>query len=96
MTTIKYGSMPDTNALKAQLKQNTSNKADVLKALGAPRGYGMARLSSVHDPSVIWFYEFTETDGRDIKLKMLLVFFEGDKYGGHLWFSSLTKAEKFQ
>ena len=85
--------MPDTNALKKQLKQNSSNKADVLKALGTPRGYGMARLSSMQDPSVLWFYEFIETDGKNIDLKMLLVFFEDDKYRGHLWFSSFEKVE---
>lgn len=89
--TVKYGSMPDTMALQTQLTQQVSSKADVLRVLGAPRGYGMARLPMLPNPNVLWFYEFLESDGKNIDLKMLLVFFDGEKYSGHLWFSSFEK-----
>ena len=91
--TVKYGSMPNTMALQTQLTQHVSNKADVLRILGPPRGYGMARLPSLPNPNVLWFYEFIESDGNNVDLKMLLVFFEGEKYSGHLWFSSFDKIE---
>ncbi len=51
----------------------------------------MARLPMLPNPNVLWFYEFLESDGKNIDLKMLLVFFDGEKYSGHLWFSSFEK-----
>jgi hypothetical protein len=90
---VKYGSMPDTKAIQAHLTLYASTKADVLRVLGPPRGYGMTRLPAMPSPNVIWFYEYLESDGKNVDLKMLLVYFEGEMYSGHLWFSSFTKAE---
>lgn len=43
------------------------------------------------DPTrrTMWFYEYQETSGGPVDLKYLLVFFLGDVYDGHLWFSSV-------
>ena len=96
---VKYGSMPDTNAIETHLTLYASTKADVLRVLGPPRGYGMTRLPAMPSPNVIWFYEYLETEagifsaGNGINLKMLLVYFEGEMYSGHLWFSSFEKIE---
>ena len=90
---VKFGRMPDTGLLRSGLTQHVSTKADVLRVLGPPRGYGMARLADLEKQSVLWFYEFMESDGLEVDLKMLLVFFVGEKYGGHLWFSSFEKME---
>ncbi len=90
---MKYGSMPDTNAIQTHLTLYASTKADVLRVLGPPRGYGMTRLPAMPSPNVIWFYEYLESDGRVADLKMLLVYFEGEMYSGHLWFSSFEKIE---
>jgi len=83
--------MPDTSAHESTLRAGESTKGDVLTALGPPRGYGMARFNEVERGRVIWFYEFIQAKGSDIDLKMLLVLFDGDKYDGYLWFSSLEK-----
>jgi len=91
--TVKFGNMPDTSALSTQLTQHVSNKPDVLRVLGSPRGYGMVSLPTMPHPYVTWFYEFMEADGVNVDLKMLLVFFDGEKYTGHLWFSSFEKME---
>ena len=91
--TVKFGSMPDTKALSTQLTQHVSSKADVLRVLGSPRGYGRVRLPTMPNPYVTWFYEFVETGGVNVDLKMLLVFFDGETYRGHLWFSSFEKVE---
>ena len=91
--TVKFGSMPDTKALSTQLTQHLSNKADVLRVLGSPRGYGMVSYPPMPRPYVTWLYEFTESDGVNVDLKMLLVFFDGETYRGHLWFSSFEKVE---
>ncbi|MCG7853481.1 MAG: hypothetical protein MIO92_13260 [Methanosarcinaceae archaeon] len=103
-TTIKIGSVPDTMAL-TQLSQNVSTKADVLRVLGPPRGYGMvrlfnesepARLFNESEPRVLWFYEYLEADVQNAHMKMLLVIFDGEKFSGHFWFSSFEKVKVIQ
>ena len=88
--TIKFGSLPRTDHLDS-LGVGVSNKADVLLALGEPRGNGVARLSTELAPRTIWFYEYTESTGSSIDLKILVVFFDQNKYDGHLWFSSVQE-----
>jgi hypothetical protein len=85
--TLKYGSPPKVSSLES-LKAGISTKADVLLALGEPRGKGAARFSVIPTPREIWFYEYTESDGSRIDLKLLLVFFDEEHYDGNLWFSS--------
>ena len=85
--TIKYGSPPRTDRLET-LRPGVSSTADVLLALGEPRGHGVARFPVDPQPLKIWFYEYTEARGKRADLKILLVFFRQERYGGHLWFSS--------
>ncbi len=87
MSTIKYGSPPLINHLET-LKPGTSSKADVLMALGEPRGHGAARFTPDTALREIWYYEYTEFEEKRISLKFLLVFFDNQRYGGYLWFSS--------
>ena len=89
--TLKFGSLPRTDHLDS-LTVGISNKADVLLALGEPRGNGVARLSTVLAPRTIWFYEYFESPlTGSIDLKILVVFFDQDKYDGHFWFSSVQE-----
>jgi hypothetical protein len=85
--TMKYGSSPRTDRLET-LRPGVSSTADVLLALGEPRGYGVARFPHDPQPLKIWSYEYTKAGDGRIDLKILLVFFSQERYGGHLWFSS--------
>jgi hypothetical protein len=87
--TIKYGSPPKVNQLSA-LTVGSSTKSDVLAAFGEPRGYGVGHYAAEISPREIWFYDYMESDGVRTDLKFLLVFFDADRYDGHLWFSSST------
>jgi outer membrane protein assembly factor BamE (lipoprotein component of BamABCDE complex) len=91
-TSMKFGRMPDTDSLTS-LKQQVSTKGDVLNTLGPPRGYGSMRPYPYAGYYDIWLYEFYEAirTTREIKIKMLLVFFDKEKYDGYMWFSSLEK-----
>src|SRR5262245_8446514 len=84
---VTYGEMPKVERLE-ELKRQISTKEDVLKVLGAPRGYGMADLGTLPGARPIWFYEYAHGGGSQIELTILLVFFEGEKYDGYLWFSA--------
>jgi hypothetical protein len=100
MPTMKYGVSPKVDKL-GKLKVGSSSRADVLMALGEPRGRGAARFSDsaslkhgvdpYHD---IWFYEYLESDGYSVQLKFLLVFVDHDQYNGHFWFSSSELMER--
>ena len=100
MPTIKYGVPPKVDNLE-KLKVGSSSRADVLMALGEPRGRGAARFSDAaslkygvdpyHD---IWFYEYLESDGYNVQLKFLLVFVDQNHYNGHFWFSSSELMER--
>jgi hypothetical protein len=92
---VKYGSPPRTDRL-GTLTVGVSSSTDVLSALGEPRGRGAARFSIDQARRTIWSYEYTEAEGKQIGLKMLLVFFNQDRYEGHLWFSSDTLVERTQ
>jgi len=94
-TSIKYGSPPKVNQLSL-LKQGVSVKSDVLAALGEPRGYGAGRFHALPKPREIWFYEYMETDGVRTQLKFMLVFFDADRYDGHLWFASSSLMDVVQ
>lgn len=98
--TIKFGVQPKIEKLSS-LRVGVSSRADILIALGEPRGKGAARFSDAaslkygiepyHD---IWFYEYVESDGENVQLKFLLVFVNRDHYNGHFWFSSSELMEK--
>ena len=85
---VKYGQKPRVEALQSQLHSGVSKKAEVLKALGEPRGYGMSRMPRDSHARTLWLYEFMELSAPFGKtaVSMLIVFFDADVYVGHLWF----------
>jgi hypothetical protein len=91
--TVKLATPPGTNQLDT-LKLGDSSKADVLLVLGQPQGDGVVRLALSPTPRTIWFYDYRERAGKVIGLNILLVFFDRDKYDGHLWFSSTQELRK--
>jgi outer membrane protein assembly factor BamE (lipoprotein component of BamABCDE complex) len=94
---VSYGTMPLTDRL-GQLNIGKSERADVLLVLGEPRGEGGAELIQQRGrPREAWYYEYatgssTIGGSTTIRLKMLVVFFENEKYDGYMWFSSVSKA----
>lgn len=86
-TTMQVGTPPRTDRLK-DLTVGVSTVADVLSALGEPRGSGAARSSVLREPRKILYYEYMEAEGQRIGLKLLVVFVHDERYDGHLWFSS--------
>ena len=84
---MRIGSPPRTDRL-ASLTAGVSRPADVLLALGEPRGRGVLRPSAALTPRTIWSYEYGEAEALQLRLKILVVFFEQDRYDGYLWFAS--------
>jgi len=97
---LQFGSPPRVDHL-ASLTPGVSTKADLLMALGSPRGYGKGRLSQESPPMKLWFYEYMEAKGQDISLKILIVMLgkgenesDSERYEGHLWFHSGSKLKR--
>jgi hypothetical protein len=84
---IEYGVKPNTQNL-ARLTVSESGPSEILKALGQPRGKGVARWAGIPGPREIWYYEHVKTDGSHLEQTMLLVFVKDGRYDGHLWFSA--------
>src|SRR5215472_3331316 len=87
---VTYGVKPQTDRL-SMLVRGKSTAADVLLALGEPRGRGAARLADEPNSTRrdVLFYEFVQSNGSTVNLKMLVVFMRDGTYDGHFWFSSV-------
>jgi hypothetical protein len=95
---IRMGRRPDIAALEQRLRIGQSSSDDVLAALGPPNGKGAAMLPVDSGPRVMWHYNYSESPVHmeipgetraDPRTLSLFVFFDGDRYDGYLWFSSL-------
>ena len=99
---IEKGRRVDPRLLETNLRLGKSTRADVLAALGEPNGRGRGLLPIDPTPKTVWsyFYEeatieafadFPNSDLKDYRRLLLCVYFDGDRYDGYLWFSSLLK-----
>jgi hypothetical protein len=99
---FRAGTRPDLTSLEDVLKIGQSSEADVLDALGAPSGKGKemfpigkewGTVNNYHQKQrTMWSYYFEEGNLKDDRRIFLFVFFDGDRYDGYMWFSSLADA----
>lgn len=94
-TRMEMGAPPRLDRL-AQLTPQVSTKNDVLLTLGEPRGYGAAQLDPRFKKQRVWLYEYNVSEGKNIQITMLLVFFSGDAYDGYMWFADAVNLEEYQ
>lgn len=95
------GQFPPLAIVQSVLQRGVSR--DVVRAaLGEPVGTGHARIPPSHVPQEIWYYEDIEIEdataqgdyvSMDLRQRILLVFFAGDRVEGFLWTSNQGDAE---
>ena len=83
----RFGTPPRIAAL-AQLTVGQSTPADILQALGEPRGRGAARFPVNPELLTVWFYEYLQAESGRTEMLALIVFVREGRYEGYLWFSS--------
>lgn len=83
----RFGAAPRIDRL-ASLKRGESTEADVLLALGEPLGRGMARLSASAAPRKVLQFELRQVQGGIGRQTVLLVFLEGERFDGYVWYAS--------
>ncbi|MBS1218205.1 MAG: hypothetical protein H6R21_1338 [Proteobacteria bacterium] len=91
---LEMGVPPRLDRL-AQLTPHVSTRNDVLLTLGEPRGYGAAHLDPGFKQQRVWLYEHSVSEGKDIQLTMLLVFFSGESYDGYMWFADALNLKQY-
>lgn len=84
---MEYGSPLITEGLDS-LQLGQSTHADILLALGQPRGNGSVHMSQHPAPRDMLFYEFLKLKGKNVEIEILVVFILDEHYDGHLWFAS--------
>jgi hypothetical protein len=95
---VRFGELPDTDALETALKVDISEMADVKRILGEPDGVGEERfppmgkygvmLPTREKPRTVWTYHYIESTMQDSRQTIVWVFFADDVYDGYMWFSS--------
>jgi hypothetical protein len=93
-TRMEIGSPPRVERL-SQLIPHVSTTNDVLLTLGEPRAYGAARLDPNLKQQSVWGYEYMVSEGRNVQLTMLLIFFTGDEYDGYMWFADKGNLKEY-
>lgn len=88
---IRIGNKPDPDVLARSLRLGESTRDDVLATLGQPSGKGRAMLPFDNAPRTMWSYYYEEGDLKDARRIFLFIYFDEDRYGGYMWFSSLPK-----
>ena len=108
---LTTGAFREVSRLETELRRGVSTKADVERVLGDPNGSGHAVLPRDPRPREVWYYEDTEITGskslgyrrelgadlhiRDLRQRVLLVFFEKEVFDGFMWYSTVgTAVEK--
>ncbi|CAN0628642.1 conserved protein of unknown function [Burkholderia multivorans] len=86
-TTTTFGTVPPVERLSS-LKAGISTQGEVLATLGEPRGRGAVRWAATTPNQPVLFYEYAQSEGKKVRLKILLVFLDHDIYSGYMWFSS--------
>jgi outer membrane protein assembly factor BamE (lipoprotein component of BamABCDE complex) len=102
------GPFATTDRIDAELKRGVSTKSDVERILGKPNGKGGALMPPTQTKhGEVWTYYNSQTGtprlstGRtggavkvdvDSRDQMIVVFFDGDKFDGYLWFLQTTTA----
>ncbi len=84
-----FGFRPHAERLP-ELRVGVSTKGDVEALLGRPLGHGAARFAPELARGDLWVYGYVAYEGGLPRIEewILLVFFAGDRYDGHLWRSN--------
>jgi hypothetical protein len=87
----RTGARPNIVVLEAELRVGESTKADARYFLGEPYGQGRDMLPTLSVARSTWVYYYAEESGSANEYVVLLVFFDGDRYDGYMWYSSLPE-----
>ena len=95
------GRMPSVEPLTSSLVLGVSTRDDVRRELGDPSGQGGYLFIVDYRPRDVWMYHelkvadmkaVRDTVVMNMRQQILLVFFNGDRYDGYMWYSNAGTA----
>jgi hypothetical protein len=86
---MSYGRRYDVAILEKVLRMGISTREDVTAAFGTPDGKGIENFPTSRRPRTVWSYLSGEVIKSGEQRLHLLIYFDGDRYDGYLWFSNI-------
>ncbi len=96
---VRAGKKPDVAVLNKSLQIGNATQQGVLAVLGKPDGRGRSMMPWQSSPRTVWTYYYEEGlidlggENSDDRRIFLFLFFDGDRFDGYLWFSSLPPSQ---
>jgi hypothetical protein len=91
---IAISRKPDVNALEQSLQIGESTRDDVRRVLGEPFGNGQSLYPWDGQVRETWIYYYAQATMNESHRLVLFVYFDQEKFGGYMWWSSLPEESK--
>lgn len=78
----------------AGLVPGQSTHADILLALGEPRGAGVLRVAQYERPRDALYYEYLKASSSSAQVEILIVLMQDQRFDGYMWFGSSARVKR--
>ena len=78
----------------AGLVPGETTHAEILLALGEPRGAGALRVAQYERPRDALFYEYIKASGSRAQVEILIVLMQDQRFDGYMWFGSSARVKR--
>jgi hypothetical protein len=89
----KGQALTQLDRLETDLTRGVSKKSDVLFLLGEPDGSGGALFPTASNSNDVWYYEATKASLSNLDQRVLLIYFEEERFAGYQWFTNKAEIE---
>jgi len=90
---IEFGHPVAYRALDGMVPGETTH-ADILLALGEPRGTGAFRVAQYEQPRDALYYEYIKASGSRTQVEILIVLMQEQRFDGYMWFGSSLRVQR--
>ena len=84
---VEFGYPVAYRALDGMVPGKTT-QAELLLALGEPRGAGAFRVAQYQRPRDALYYEYIKASGSRTQVEILIVLMQDQRFDGYMWFAS--------
>jgi hypothetical protein len=91
--TVEFGHPVAYRALDGMVPGETTH-AEILLALGEPRGAGAFRVAQYERPRDALYYEYIKASGSRTQVEILIVLMQDQRFDGYMWFGSSARVKR--
>lgn len=85
---------PVANRALAGMVPGQTTHAEILLALGEPRGVGALRVAQYERPRDALYYEYLKASGSQVEVEILIVLMQDQRFDGYMWFGSSARVKR--